>query len=108
MVGEKQRPFLIIPTFPISRTPMEHVSSRKAANCTHLRLGIMLKKNETIVGNFWNMTLVLYLEGNQIPANIPVKFNLEKVGDLFNGTAQVSDGMMGILLMSYSNRYRNF
>lgn len=40
------------------------------------------------------MTLVIYVEGNQVPPQASVKVDLETVGQIFNRNMPVEDGMI--------------
>ncbi|OQR74056.1 beta-mannosidase-like [Tropilaelaps mercedesae] len=42
--------------------------------------------------NAWNVTLVLYLEGNELPSEILVKVDLENVGQIYIGTEPIING----------------
>ncbi|XP_022688923.1 beta-mannosidase-like isoform X1 [Varroa jacobsoni] len=55
-------------------------------------------------GDQWNVTLVIYVEGNQVPPQVSVKVDLETVGQIFNRNMPVEDGRVTISNIAVDER----
>ncbi|XP_003737413.1 beta-mannosidase [Galendromus occidentalis] len=68
-----------------------------------------VKLRDVVVGlaereNHWNVTLALYVEGNQLPSEVTVKADLEGIGQLFSGSAPIVDGKIVLTNINIDER----